>query len=305
MFKNRKIFVLSAIFILIVSGIVLSLKFEQIKTGDLWQKEKPSMNIPDDPYNPPGNIDIRYIYLDSFNGKTKEEILKLRKQYVATSIFANNYYEPSEEVFGEIESGKPWIANNICLDPETSASRTIGTSEESRFISNPSILVALEHPFNYEENNYQWCTNDVNTMQPEKVLYNDITNEISVFYKKLPFTTENGSFYTFNGLNARDFGLKYAYVDLSKSTYQPEFANEENVSNTVTEFQNFIHVGNSCGVEGGCNNGSPHQPMLNFYYNREMAHGEYGTIYIKLWRNPPASPEDEADIIEKIILKSY
>ena len=305
MSKQVKAFVFLFIFFLIVCGLVFSLKQEQPEQKAQEQTEEPTMHVPfetDTSINLKGT-EIPYNYPVNLSGKSKEEVFELRKQYVANSIFADENYSPSEEVFGEIESGKPWIALNNCLDPETSASRTDGVSEEARFILNPSILVAVEHPFNFHEDNLEWCTNKVNVMLPERVVFNEEKNEISIVYRQLPFVTNSGDFYTFNGINARDFGYKYAYVDLSKSTFQPEFAHEENVSNTVAEFQNFIHLGGSCGVEGGCNNGSPNQPMLNFYDTTEKFSDKSGVIYIKLWKNPPASPEDEPDITEKIIIE--
>ena len=308
MSKNKTLFVLLFIFFVLVCGLVLSLNLELPKqeTPEPMEKTSMPMPIPEEPANPLENNEIAYNFPDSLSGKSKEEVFELRKEYVAKSIFASDDYSPSEEVFGEIESGKPWIALNICRNPETSVSWTDGPSEEARFINNPTILVALEHPFAFiEGDNYEWCTSKLNNMIPKRILYDKDNNEISVFYKQLPFTTNNGDYYSFNGINARDFGYKYAYVDLSKSTYNPEFTNEENVSNQIAEFQNYIHLGGSCGVEGGCNNGSPDQPMLNFYNHRTEMSGKNGMIYIKLWKNPPASPDDEPDIVEKIILKNY
>ena len=303
MSRNKALFVLLFIFFVILSALIASLTMEQPKQKAQEQTEKSSMQK--EPSNSSKNVEIPYNSPDSLSGKTKEEVFEIRKKYVAKSIFASDDYYPSEEVFGEIESGKPWIAQNICLNPETSASWTDGPSEEGRFINNPTILVALEYPYAFHYNNDLWCTDKVNNLEPARILYNKSKNIISVFYRRLPFTTNNGGSYAFNGINARDLGYKYAYVDLSKSTYKPEFANEENVSNTVTEFQNYIHLGGSCGVEGGCNNGSPDQPMLNFYNSRTKISGRIGKIYIKLWKNPPASPDDDADIIEKIILENY
>ena len=312
MLVNKKLFVLLFIFFFILGGLILSINIELLNQPQQEtpketpkQTEKTSMSVTEESSNQLESIEIPYNFPDSLSGKTKEEVFELRKEYVAKSIFASDDYSPSEEVFGEIESGKPWIALNICLNPATSASRTTGRSEEARFINNPTILVALEHPFSFQENDVSWCTNKKNNLIPRRILYDKDNNEISVFYRKLPFKTNSGDFYTFNGINARDFGYKYAYVDLSKSTYHPEFAHEENVSNTITEFQNYIHLGGSCGVEGGCNNGSPNQPMLNFYNHRTEMSGKNGMIYIKLWKNPPASPDDEPDIVEKIILEYY
>ena len=127
---------------------------------------------------------------------------------------------------------------------------------------------------------------------------------IIVKYYHLPFTTNNNpSFYMFNGVNARDLGYKYAYLDKKKSTYDVDFISSDNLSTGIQEFQNFIHLGSSCGHEGGCNNGSPRQHFLEFKSNETSYNYENRYIQIKLWKNKPKSPEDPADITERIILR--
>ncbi len=260
-------------------------------------------NIPDNkndtitiPINPPTELSY----------KLKENIYNLRKYYVKNSIFNTDNYEPSEAVFGNIVSGKPWIANDICKNWQTKATKIDGPSEEARFINNPAILVAIEYPFtfsNYEDPS--WCKDPISTITPKSLTYNKSTKEITVTYEKLPFSTlGNKSFYTFNGLNAKDLGYKYAYIDKSKSTYDIDFSNEYNISSDIIEFQNFIHLGGSCNVPGGCNNGSPRQSYLEFKNEKS---GNYETkneiIYIKLWKHSPSSKDAKADITEKIILE--
>lgn len=243
----------------------------------------------------------------SLSGKSKKEIYDIRKDYVRSSIFANEDYEPSEEVFGQIESGKPWISANVCKDPKTHNMRTTGASEESRFIVNPNVLVALEYPFSYS--NYpdeDWCADDTINMLPEILEYDGYKKEIKVYYRRLPFSTNDDfSFYQFNGLNARDLGYRYAYVDMAKSSFKPVFTDSDNIGTRAVEFRNFLHLGGSCGVEGGCNNGSPRQTYLEFKQSETDYSYSNGEIYIKLWRKEPSSVEDEADIVEKIIIREY
>lgn len=241
------------------------------------------------------------------SGKTKEEIYALRKRYVEDSLFANQNYEPSDEVYGQIESGKPWISQNVCKDTETHTMRTSGISEEARFIVNPNILVALEYPFSYS--NYpseEWCADNTVNMVSDGFLYDGDKNEIKVYYKRLPFpTNDDFSFYQFNGLNARDLGYRYAYVDMTKSSFKPVFTDSDNIGNRVIEFQNFLHTGGSCGVDGGCNNGSPRQSYLEFKQASTNYSDSDGVIYIKLWKRYPLSVDSPADIIEKIIIREY
>lgn len=238
------------------------------------------------------------------SGKTKSEIYRARKEFVKRSIFARANYEPSEDVFGGIESGKPWISANVCAQPDTGHLGITGPSEESRFINNPTMLVAIEYPFVVHYTDLKICEGSNSELIPTKITYSPSKKEITVTYYHLPFTTNNNSsFYMFNGVNARDLGYKYAYLDSSKSTYKVDFTNSDNLSTRVHEFQNFIHLGSSCGHEGGCNNGSPRQSFLEFKSNATEYNSKNKEIYIKLWKSMPKSPDAPADVTERIILK--
>ena len=247
---------------------------------------------------PSADADIAVNYPISLSYKTKKEVYEIRKKYVAKSIFASDNYEPSDEVFGMIVDNKPWQSLNICKNNQREA-RVDGPSEEARFIVNPTMLVALEFPFTWGPGNEaDFCQNQINQLLPKKITYSKSKNEISVYYSMLPFEADDVYFYQFNGVNAADLGYRYAYVDLNKSTYKPTFSQDENISNNIALFQNFIHLGSSCGVEGGCNNGSPRQQMLEFHVYGKPE----GMIYLKLWLNRPNSYKDRADIVEKIII---
>ncbi len=239
-----------------------------------------------------------------FTGKTKKEIYNIRKKFIKESIFAREYYEPSEEVFGQIADKKPWIGADVCIMPNSNLQTTKGPSEESRFINNPTLLVAIEFPFRFPRpKDDSWCTKRETILLPQKIYYSAKAKEITVVYGWLPFTTNgNSAFYMFNGVNARDLGYKYAYVDLSKSTYKPAFTASSNLGNSVHEFQDFIHLGSSCGVAGGCNNGSPRMTFAEFRDDFTKYTKRYQEIYIKLWKERPSSPQDNADITERIIL---
>ena len=247
---------------------------------------------------------IDYNFPIALSGKTKNEIYQIRKEYVEKSIFANENYEPSEAVFGPISANKPWISLNVCKENENDASKTDGPSEEARFLINPSVLVALEYPFLFTYDNEEWCSDTANAMLPKEVNYNSTKNEITVVYSKLPFYTRGQDFYQFNGLNARDFGYNYAYIDIIKSRNLPQFTNSNNIARNTIQFLNYIHTGGSCKVEGGCNNGSPRQDYLEFDYP-EKKYVNNCTIYIKLWKDKPLSHWLKADITEKIIIEDY
>ena len=302
--------------ILIILAVICVIFNRQISTSFKKQSEKqeqstlanPENNINPSVDNETEIIDIQINPPTELSYKLKENILEARANYIQNAIIHSDNYKPSEYIFGSIVSGKPWIANDICKDWQTKALKVNGPSEETRFINNPTILVAIEYPFsfsNYE--NISWCTDPVSTITPTKLTYEKSKNEITVSYKRLPFETENNhSFYTFNGVNARDLGYKYAYIDQSKTTYDKiVFQSDSNISNQIIEFQNFIHLGSSCQVPGGCNNGSPRQPYLEFKQQDTDYSNSDGIIYIKLWHNKPSAPSQKADITEKIIIQQY
>lgn len=249
------------------------------------------------------NTNIAVNYPVSLSYLTKEKIYEIRKRYVAQSIFENPNYEPSEFVFGQIESGKPWMRATVCGRMEDGKYNINGPSEEARFINNPTVLVALEYPFSVTNPNYPDCESVQAIMLPKSVSYNGETNEITVVYQNFPVVIQNNSFYQFNGINAKDFGYDYFYLDKSKSTYQPEFFNSDNPSERVIQFQNFLHLGSSCGHEGGCNNGSPRQPALEFTYKSPQFTRQNVKLYLKLWKNSPSSPDAPADINEIIVIE--
>lgn len=245
-------------------------------------------------------------------GKTRQEIYALRTQYVENSIFKVPGYTPSEEVYGQIDDTKPWIAVTACRWPENSAMPTRGPSEETRFINNPTVLIGVEQGWlGIDENKPSvfkthygetFCTSPELNFIPKHISYDAQAKEITVVYSKPKvYITSTNNMYYLNGKNARDLGFPYAYMDLSESLTVAQFANEANISNRVVQFQDFIHVGYNCGVSGGCNNGSPNQPMLNFNGNFPQEPSQI--FYFKLWRNKPHSPQDPADIVERIIFE--
>lgn len=273
------------------------------KTVEQEEVVQEIQNVSYDPIDTDSVIDVPVNEPTALSYKTKDEIYSIRTDYVQKSIFKNSAYKPSDDVLGAIDSGKPWVCADLCRNMETKLVRVDGPSEEARFLNNPSMLVAIEYPFTFSNGEeHSWCINPDNNLIPKKITYDGVNKEITVVYEHLPFTTNgNHSFYTFNGLNARDLGYKWAYIDSSKSTYNVDFVDSENMANQVIEFQNYIHLGSSCGHSSGCNNGSPRQSYLEFKENNTEYLYQNREIYIKLWKNKPKSPSDKPDIIERIM----
>lgn len=237
--------------------------------------------------------------------KTKKEILDLRKQYVQNSFFANPNYQPSEEIFGGIVDGKPWVKFSNCFQDD-GTSNVDGKSYVGLFIANPSFPVLISYFYRYYENdNSEWvqwfCKNSPKRLLPYVAYYHKDKKEIEVLYPKL-IKTYNNKLYEFTGLNAKDFGYRYMYIDKAKSSYNIKFPAKDNVSNQIYEIQDYIHLGNSCKVKGGCNNISPYQPYFEFSVDEDSDNSPKGSqLYIKLWKNKPVSPDADADLAEKMM----
>ena len=267
------------------------------KTEDIQQEENLNPNAIKIPFKQPSALSYT----------TKKDIYEIRKKAVANSIFATPDYQPSEEVFGKIVDYRPWVSMKMCQYESTGKSDIEGPSEEGRFIENPALLVAPEYGF------YGYSCEEIQKRGQRKevplyMLYDKEKNELSIVYKHLVFCNpkKHPAWFTLNGLNARDLGYKYVFVDKAKSTFNFQFVEDYNASQFPYEFLNYIHLGHSCKHESGCNNGSPNQPQINFRYPCTGSNGKFQKnkmIYLKLWKNYPKSVGDKADIIVKIIIQ--
>ncbi len=236
------------------------------------------------------------------NYKSKEEIFNIRKYYVEQSIFADSNYQPSEEVFGGIEDGKPWIALDDCVDYSTNYHANIaGPSLHSKSLINPSIPVMIDYPFyisNSPDENYV-CVQMPKIMVPLSAKYSKENKEVEISYR--PLIQTRGGAYQFTAVNARDFGYNYIYLDKSKSTYNINFVDNDNISTSVKDISDFIHLGTACRIEGGCNNWSRMREDFQFTLSTLASGVANPSLYFKLWKTMPSSPQDEADLNVKII----
>ncbi len=91
--------------------------------------------------------------LAQFNFKSKADIYAIRKQAVSQlPQLAPQNYTPSGNVFGQIQDGKPWWGLlGICYYGNGEKS-ILGKSKESRFLSNPYILIGVEETNAYITN---------------------------------------------------------------------------------------------------------------------------------------------------------
>lgn len=240
-----------------------------------------------------GNINLGINPVSDYDDLSKEDIFSLRRKYTAQSLFAYDGYEPSDEVFGQIVSYKPWygLTYNGCIGSAIGTDKVMaGPSEESRFMNNPNMLVGvangskrapLEHPVCFDKD--FWA-------MPVSMSYDADTKTITAVYD-----FRYKGYYSLNGINARDLGYRYVFAQKSENFV---FRNEPNITDDVFEFVDFIHLGGSCQYKDGCNNGSPRQDYLNFTFSDFPAE-----LNLKLFRNRPDSKNQPADINYRIIFR--
>lgn len=256
--------------------------------------------------NQDDTVNIKVNQMECFSGKTKQEIYDIRKKYVAKSIFKSKDYEPNEEVFGQIEDGLPWRSIFTELCTFTPIAETKGWSEESRFINNPELLLGIRNGCGTliskaEENNKPtyYCFSTMGYFMPDKITYSKNKKLITVYYKDFHNIPSKYISYYFETINAQDFGYKYGKMIPNNEI---SFKNpKDNISTRIYKFQDFIHKGDSCGVEGGCNNCSPYiegfefSPLLTLY-NRQSKE-----MNIKLWKERPNDDNTEADMNYRVV----
>lgn len=227
--------------------------------------------------------------LVDFNFKSKQEIYDLRTKYVS-QVFTGNY-KPSESVFGQIQSGRPWWGMQGQCTYGKGEKSILGLSEESRFVANPFLFVGLE----------DGCVSEVSgaTQQPAiyypkpaALFWNVAGRFAGVQYDLSSYwahaaSAKGADYHKINliAFNARDLGWNYLYVS-------PEQSKNVTAPPQLVKIIQFIHTGGSCGYPGGCNNMSPDQHELQITVSTLPARA-----YIKLWREAPANVSDPPDLV--------
>lgn len=243
-----------------------------------------------------------------YNFLSKDDIYRIRKKHVKYSIFAKENYEPSEKVFGAIVDYKPWWGSMRCQPLNYKGDRheyIEGASIQSTQINNPNTLVGLSSPYIlWDIEQYQeFCTSEYAKFIPQSINYSEKDNlivtkyEVSKHFPKIR-TNVNGKTVRYliqlSGLNALDFGYQYVYAYDTQNIKM--YDENSNITQNEQTFKDYIHLGSSCGYEGGCNNISPMQYDKMFSVTDLPAE-----INLKLWKNKPHSKFQKADMYYRII----
>ncbi|MBR5129853.1 MAG: hypothetical protein IKV03_01325 [Alphaproteobacteria bacterium] len=235
---------------------------------------------------------------------TIDDVFRVRKNMIKKYpiFFSGNYNPLASSAFAQVKSKKPWwgVEGMACYGPGQKGIE--GVSEESRFIDNPFSLISIEEGTALRllpEN--KACPSTFVVLS--SIQFDDKTKTFTAVYnvsshlKKIEQINKGSSkilHFSFNGLNAIDFGVPYVYAMSLKNV---EFLKGNNLSKSVYRFKNFIHLGGSCGYTGGCNNGSPYQPETTFSVQKFPAQ-----IVFKLWKNKPKSISELEFLKYKVVI---
>jgi hypothetical protein len=216
----------------------------------------------------------------SLDGLPKEQIFALRKSEVEKhkelGIFPKNY-EPSSRVFGQVQDRGGWV------------------KDVRFFINNPYLLVLnSSHP--YVNVLTPYC--DVSTVAYlERKISESYRGEAAKkwFYYIYDHYKQNNEIIRLWFANAYDAGFRFAHIDRERSlnvdlTWKNS---QDSIVNGVYSGNEFFHVGHLAK-----NNISPFDKRATL---RLVTRDIKTVIYIKLWKNRPASrvaAEDFAYIIK-------
>lgn len=245
--------------------------------------------------------------LSEYNYLTKKQIFDIRKNHVKNSLFSKEDYEPDTRVFGAIADSKPWWGTVTCGKLNYKGDyheRIEGASKVSAQINNPDALVGLSLPFLPWDLGYnkEFCTADYSKFLPISIQYSEENNLIIAKYKLtknfLKFRASVNRRNTrypiqLSGLNALDFGYDYVYAYDTKNISM--FDQNNNVTDDLKIFRDYIHPGGSCKYKDGCNNISPMQNDLMFTVTALPAE-----INLKLWKKKPMNKYVKADMYYRI-----
>ena len=223
-----------------------------------------------------------------FDGWSRKQVYAFRKKRVLLHPeLIDGTYQPRAAAFSQIIDKKPWwgMEGQFCYGP--GARSTEGASEESRFIGNPFLLLALGESLAYK--NIDPCV--VAYPQPISLEYSQnqaqATYDITAFLHQVKKAGRKASSkIMIHNYNARDWGYDWIHANSSSGVAAVK---KSALFQRPVPMQAFVHVGKSCGQRGGCNNASPYEPHLYFRIEQLPAKIEFF-----LWKNKPGEI-DKAD----------
>jgi hypothetical protein len=230
--------------------------------------------------------------LVELDGKSQAEVKAIRQTYLETQpqLFDSQNYGSSQIVFGQIyDSAAWWGIDGIYLHGPGELAAT-GPSEESRWIVNPFVLIGIEE-------NHAFSGGRVQTGRWEPALQGVdwepaqgrfvVRYDLSNYFARKYWERHKTHGLSLTSKNAQDFDMHYIYLVAEES----KGVTLSGAASQVSELRQYLHRGGSCGYPGGCNNGSPATPELDFEVTELPA-----KIIGRLWAKKPASPIEPADL---------
>jgi hypothetical protein len=238
------------------------------------------------------SLDVALQPLGELDFKSRAEVYELRSEAVNRySQLVAADYRPSDAVFGQIVDGLPWWGTLGGAHYGRGEQSIKGPSEQSRSILNPFLLAVPEFYLQWDAA----IVEKARTQGPEYPLYCHpyrlrwfpASAQAEVTYNAACLEWNNAYFFSLLAYNARDWNLNHIFVSYqdSHNVTKPDLP--------VAAYRNpqFLHRGNSCGYQGGCNNISPATPPID---NIQITAWP-AEIVIWFWRNDPgptiASPD--------------
>lgn len=281
-FKNPVLFIIISLFLIIASA------------GCKGNETAGNIN---DPVS--RQIEVRVNPPEEFDFLKKSEIYEIRKKSVNAyplllKAFYTGEYKPLEEIFGQIEDGKSWWGTLGIYHYGPGLKSIEGPSEESRFICNPFIPVALCE---------RWARGIRDPqLKPEAIFPEPVTVVWDIPGKKVTvkYNVENylkkseevgdkrAGELKLIAYNAKDLGYGYFHI------YRGQTENVDiNPQSEALLIPQFLHTGNDSGYPGGSNNMSPGFPPLNIKLNSLPAR-----LTVGLWKKKPSDLKSVPDITE-------
>ncbi|MCM1322577.1 MAG: hypothetical protein NC218_00130 [Acetobacter sp.] len=246
--------------------------------------------------------------MSEFDGKTKEEMEKHRKQKMINSVFYHYNYEP--RCFGDIKADEKWVGDAAsCWRNKFSD----GLSEASIWINNPNILVhpSLDKKYGAavlyaDMYNPVFCVYAKQLLfKPLRLMYDKEKKEITATYRAYNVLVgigshSNGALNIFlSTINAYDSGFNYFVLATAEDV---EFNSERSskkkygaltkVSDTRTQF-GFVE---KCYLQSD-------YPCNNYRNVNDLAvrlQSKRAEMLFKFWKEKPASEKDKADFYYRI-----
>ncbi len=259
-------------------------------------------------------IDLPLRQPEQFNYLTREEIYQKRiSSVLAVPNLLQRDYRPLENVFEQIVDGKPWWGLHGSFVFEKGQRSLEGESEESRFILNPFLLVALnswtagiwdkdrvsEEDLRLPDFPFCWQPYIARFFPKRKAI--QIGYDVTCFdrslkrYDRLLRDREPNRGFGLVAYNARDFGYNYIFVPIDQSK---SIVNTSRNKHPVL-IQQYIHSGDSCGCSEWCNNMSPEQEEIDHFELKALP----ATLKALLWKRKPSSLTEEPDMTVVIELR--